>query len=97
MLDLGRTFEERNLEIANHNANTEQHLGRESGLAIAPAAEATNGVEYANITEYLRTLQMNTKATTATEGAGLKAGLQYMGPVDGSVRADGISSKNAMK
>ena len=77
-LDLGRTFEERNLEIANHNANAEQYLGRESGLAIAPAAEATNGVGYANITEHLRTLQNES----------------LLGQVAGSEQANGVRSEN---
>ena len=128
-LELGRTVEKSMVEgtcteiITIVNANAEQHSRKESGLAIVAAAKATNGVGNANITEHLRTLQiesllgqvagsqrangvrsentterrMNVKATTATEGAGLKAGLIEMGPVDGSVRAEGISSKNAME
>ena len=37
------------------------------------------------------------RATTATEGDGSKSGFNKMGPVDGSVRTEEISRKNAME
>ena len=85
------------MDVTIVNGNAKQHLRRESGLAIVEAAEAITEFGRANIAGRMRTIMMNVKATTATEGAGLKAGLHEMGPVDGSVRDEGISSKNAME